>query len=65
MNFSCINECFQTITDEDVLEAMKKFRVIRISLLLTFFRFTGSPWKGPMLVSAFITPTVGHAVRNF
>ncbi len=24
MNFSCINECFQTITDEDVLEAMKK-----------------------------------------
>ena len=24
MNFSRINECFQTITDEDVLEAMKK-----------------------------------------
>jgi len=24
MRFSCINECFQTITDEDVLEAMKK-----------------------------------------
>lgn len=24
MSFSCINECFQTITDEDVLEAMKK-----------------------------------------
>jgi CBS domain-containing protein len=24
MNFSNINECFQTITDEDVLEAMKK-----------------------------------------
>jgi len=23
MNFSCINECFQTITDQDVLEAMK------------------------------------------
>ena len=24
MRFSCINECFQTITDEDVLEAMQK-----------------------------------------
>ena len=24
MYFSCINKCFQTITDEDVLEAMKK-----------------------------------------
>lgn len=24
MSFSCINECFQTITDEDVLAAMKK-----------------------------------------
>ena len=24
MNFSRINECFQTITDEDVLEAMRE-----------------------------------------
>ncbi|WP_321416697.1 hypothetical protein [uncultured Desulfobacter sp.] len=24
MNFSRINECFQTITDQDVLEAMKE-----------------------------------------
>lgn len=65
MNFSNINECFQSITDEDVLEAMKKISGYLditpsdfLSVYQIAFDHAVSRIKSAILAEHVMTPTV-------